>query len=513
MAVETPEIWTPPAPRARSWRPRWAPGLATVAAWGAGAVLVLLAAHLRLRALDARFWIDEGISVGIARHHLGDIPSVLRLDGSPPLYYLLLGVWIRAFGASETAVHALSALFAIAAVPAAWWALHRTDRRAAWIASALVALLPLLNQYADEARMYSLVFLEALLASGAFLRAYVEGRDRWAPAFGVALAALVYTHGWGVFFGVAAFAGALALDRGAVRRIAIGFGLAALLFVPWVPTQLFQLAHTGAPWSHRPSTAALGGALDKALGGAVATVALLVVAAGALWTRLPAGRGGRVLAGVAAGTILLAWGFSHFGSPAWADRYFVTFTAPLVLAAAVGLAAAGPAGVIAIALAAVTWYGHPSMHTLRNKSDAHALIERLAPQLRPGATIFVAQPEVVPVLHYYLPRADVHWVTPLGPSADPGVTDWRDAMAHLRAATYARVLAPRVRALAPGAQLLAIDPRFASPSAPWTRRVRTIARRWMPRLRHDPHLRTVLHISPRQSNNRSTLTARLFVAR
>ncbi len=63
--------------------------------------LVALSLYLRTRDLDAGFWIDEGLSVGIADRPLADIPGVLRLDGSPPLYYSLLHVWMALAGRSE----------------------------------------------------------------------------------------------------------------------------------------------------------------------------------------------------------------------------------------------------------------------------------------------------------------------------------------------------------------------------------------------------------------------------
>ena len=50
------------------------------------AVLVAISVVLRTRALHSHFWVDEGISVGIASHPLAHIPSLLRQDGSPPLY-------------------------------------------------------------------------------------------------------------------------------------------------------------------------------------------------------------------------------------------------------------------------------------------------------------------------------------------------------------------------------------------------------------------------------------------
>ncbi len=76
---------------------------------GIGA-LMALSVLLRTRQLDVGFWIDEGLSVGIADRPVGDIPGVLRQDGSPPLYYMLLSLWMDAFGTSESAVHSLSAV-------------------------------------------------------------------------------------------------------------------------------------------------------------------------------------------------------------------------------------------------------------------------------------------------------------------------------------------------------------------------------------------------------------------
>ena len=61
-------------------------------AWALAALfllaLVALSVWHRTRALSGPFWMDEGLSVGIASHDLSDIPNVLVKDGSPPLYYL-----------------------------------------------------------------------------------------------------------------------------------------------------------------------------------------------------------------------------------------------------------------------------------------------------------------------------------------------------------------------------------------------------------------------------------------
>ena len=105
--------------------------------------LAVAAGLLRAHALAAPLWMDEGISVGIASHPLGAIPSVLREDGSPPLYYAILHLWIALFGSTPTAVHLLSLTCFALAVPAAVWAAWTPFGPAAGaLAGAFVALDP-----------------------------------------------------------------------------------------------------------------------------------------------------------------------------------------------------------------------------------------------------------------------------------------------------------------------------------------------------------------------------------
>ena len=265
---------------------------ATALSVGAAANVALVAALaavslvLRTRALDASFWVDEAISVGIASHPLREIPSVLRQDGSPPLYYVLLHFWMRLTGTSEAATHALSVVFAVAAVPAAYWAGASVfTRRTGWIAASLAAVIPFLTLYGQETRMYSLVAFLSVLATAAFLHAFAFGRRRYIPVFAVLLALLLYTHNWGLFFAAGAAAALVFSVRGSpsrrnqVRDGLLGFGGAALLFTPWLPVLVYQALHTGAPWSKTPSLAGLLAA-PLALASADSAATALLLAGG-----------------------------------------------------------------------------------------------------------------------------------------------------------------------------------------------------------------------------------------
>src|SRR4051794_1034763 len=137
------------------------------------AALTLLSLALRTTELGIGLWIDEGLSVGISDRPLGDIPHALRLDGSPPLYYLLLHVWMKVAGTSEEGVRAFSVVCALLAIPVAFWAAGMLfGTRAGWMAAVLTATNPFLTRFAQEARMYAFVALLALIACAAFGRAF-----------------------------------------------------------------------------------------------------------------------------------------------------------------------------------------------------------------------------------------------------------------------------------------------------------------------------------------------------
>jgi mannosyltransferase len=496
-------------------RPTWELGVRAVRSERLAVPLgigLLLAASvlLRTRQLDVGYWIDEGLSVGIADRPLADIPGALRMDGSPPLYYVLLHGWLALAGAGEEATHALSLLFALLCVPVAFWGGRVLfGPRTAWIAAVLTAVNPFLTQYAQETRMYSLIALLGLVASVCFVRSYAvpAARRAWPVGFAVALAAMLYTHNWGLFFGLTCGLTWVALlarggpgdRRRLLRDGLIGFGGALVLFAPWLPTLLFQAAHTGAPWSKVPPLERIGSAFGNLLG-PVAVVALVLAGGSGLAAllsrrRAPEARTAVALIALALGTLLVAWLASQL-SPAWAARYLVVALPPLLLLCAAGLAHAGRLGLAGLLLVAVLWAadGAPA-----EKSNVREVAEAVAPGLRAGDLIVSTQPEQVPVLHHYLPDG-LRYATLTGPVEDPGVADWRDGVERLEATSPARDLQPLLDSLAPAQRLVLVTPIVFDKgrwTAPWTTLVRLRSEEWEQYLSNDPRLRISAVYPPR----------------
>ncbi len=481
----------------------------------AGALAVIVAYSvfvLRDTALGTGYWIDEGLSVGIADRPLSAIPGVLRLDGSPPAYYMLLHVWIALTGGTgPRSTHALSLLIAAAAIPATWALLRvLVGVRAAWIGAVLVAGVPFLTQYAQESRMYALVVLLSLVACACFLGAFAlrEGSRRWAVAYGVAQVALLYTHNWGLFLGAGLTAAWLALlalapagpgRRGLVRQGLLAAATILVLYGPWLPTLAFQAAHTGAPWANPPGFEDLYKAPQRLFGKVGMYVLVLgsAVGLGVLWRGDPRrfgpeGRAALAMVIAAVVGLTVPWLISQ-SNPAWAYRYTAIAVGPLVLFGALALARSGATGLAALALAVLAWNAMSPAPTA--KSNVSSVAADIRPSLAPGDLVISTQPEQVPVLHHDLQGVgELSWATLWGPVGDVGVTDWRDGVTHLRETSPERDLAPLLDRVEPGgrvALVLPITANLARWRAPWTALVRQRSNAWASFMRSDGRFRVV----------------------
>lgn len=257
------------------------------------AALLLLAAGLRVWiALQPGLWVDEIFSIAVATGHslehpaavadpaLGDyvepsgvasaaffrrylehdrppagVGRVLRAvalsDTSPPLYYLLLGWWMRAAGASDAALRLFSAACGLLAMPLLWSVGRALGGvRLAWIACLLFAVAPPALYYAGEGRMYALTWVFGLALARATLALAEHGpRPLVAAGWVLAAAAGLLTHYFVAFVWVAMVAW-LALHARRVRWPVLAFLVLAvgLVVLPWyahVPESLAAWRVTG----------------------------------------------------------------------------------------------------------------------------------------------------------------------------------------------------------------------------------------------------------------------------
>ena len=233
---------------------------------------------LRTQAIHARYWIDEGLSVGIASHPFFDIPGVLRQDGSPPLYYLLLHLWMTSSASARRDTHALSLGLRAAAVPVA---LHGPGAalfgpRAGWFAAGAGRDRPVPHLLrAGDADVRARRAAAAWSSRRRFALAFVQRRPRVAARRSPSSRRCCSTRTTGGCSSARhrrrrrSRCSAREPDRRArcCATALLGSAASRSLYLPWVPTLLFQAAHTGAPWSEAPRPTTPSAALDSLLGG------------------------------------------------------------------------------------------------------------------------------------------------------------------------------------------------------------------------------------------------------
>jgi hypothetical protein len=468
-------------------------------------VLVAISGYLRSKFIGGQFWMDEAITTGIASHPLTAIPGLLRHDGSPPLYYFLLHFWIQGFGASEVATHWLSVLFGLLTIPAGFWAGYSLfGRRPAIYAATLFAFSPFLTAYAGETRMYELMGLLAILATAAFVHAFVFRRRKYLIMFAICQALMLYTHAWGMFY-----AGGVVLAlipiwrvsddrRGLVKDAVMAFAGAGILFLPWLPNFIYQASHTGAPWAPPPRFGAPVLLSRDLIGGDRITVALvlaLIIGLASLFTkRYRRTRQATMmwaLIVLPVATLLLAWLASQI-TPAFVSRYFAPALAPILLLAAWGAARAGIVGLAAIVLS-IVFTVHVSSYTPQYKSDVRDVAGEMRPLLHPGDLVIVGQPEQVPLAWYYLPN-NLRYASTLGAVSDPTYMNWVYAQKRLGHARPRATLDPLLASLRPGQQVLFIRPLTEGANnwkASWTLLVRRRSAQFGSILATDPSLKPV----------------------
>jgi branched-subunit amino acid transport protein len=463
------------------------------------ATLTALSLFIRTRQLNAGFWIDEGISVGLAHHHWSSIPTLLREDGSPPAYYMLLGLWIRAFGDSEQSTHTLSLLFGLGCIPLAYaTARSLFDRRTGLVCALLAALNPFLTYYAQETRMYELEAFLSFVIAYAYVQGVLHGRRLWAVLLVPAVALMLYTHNWGLFVCVGLAVTTAVFARERLKLFALVTLGVALLYAPWLPTLLSQAKHTGAPWSTAPSVHDLVLSPTYVLGGEGAFLAMALVGGAGLAevVRRRVDDERRIVLALAtlAGVTIVAAFISSQVSPGWTGRYFSVILGPVLLLGARGLLRARRLGFVALVAVVFLW----SFYTVRDdKENARSITAGVAPYLHPGELIVSTHPEQAPVLRYYL-GPGYRWANTLGPVHDPQVFDWRDAVSRLEHARAKPTLDRLLATVPPGGRFVVITPVFRDYRAwraKWTKLVWQKSTAWTWLLQRDPRVKLVAHVA------------------
>lgn len=320
-------------------------------------LLVFVAATvLRVHGLDREsIWLDEAFSISLARTDVATILLDTSQDYHPPLHYFLLFLWAHVAGDSTWWARLLSTIFSLGAMGGAWLVARRlAGAGTALVTTILLAVSVFHIEFAQEARMYTLLTALAALSTYGLIRLLDTGSLRWFLFFTAATALMTYTHVYALFVLGAQAASVFAdlLRHRDTARETAGRWIAAMslvfaVFLAWLPIFTWQIeAVQKGFWIAPPDWDGALGPFETYAGSetlAAVLVALAVFGAFSLARASPAAGRGRqplfFLLPWLTGPIAFPYLLSLIGSPIFLPKYTIAASVPFSILAASGIMA------------------------------------------------------------------------------------------------------------------------------------------------------------------------------
>ncbi len=398
--------------------------------------LVLLLVLVAYDNLHRSLWLDEAYALDTAGRSLaGVVRQSLRFEMQPPLYFLVLHLWLKISPTIEWA-----RILSTVMVALTLWLLHRLARLLDLAPSpfslpVVAALSPLVLWVAVTARCYAMVTLLITLSTYCFVRVWVLEserplRDQVLFVVSAYLALLTFYYA-GFVLAAQLLAGLLVSRRR--RSLVVSGLLIGVLLLPWVPVILQQVAvhpNYNPPVAHASAISVLELVLGSLSYGVfmgvsllgrtvvavslgamlVAVVALRVWRGSAPWTRAETALAVVALVPFA---VLAAARITHLFLVE--NRHYIVVTIPLLLLVALLLSHVRD-GRIRAALAAVltAFVALSAVSFERNRTDPEGwkqLVAYLTPLASPAEPIlFVENDGEVPFRYYYRGPAHLYGI-------------------------------------------------------------------------------------------------------
>ena len=220
-------------------------------------ILILVATFFSFLYLDTQsFWLDEACSISFVNLSWSQLWEIIsRREANMSLYYVLLKIWVAAFGDSEFAARSLSVIFAVGGVIMTYAIGARLfNVRTGLTAGLVLTVNAFFIKYAQEARGYTLLLLLTTFSMYLFIKVIERQQYRYYIALGLTNALVLYAHFFGFFVLIAQIISLVFLPPRTIRwkRMLMCAILTASLAVPLGIFILTQESHQ-LGWISKPS--------------------------------------------------------------------------------------------------------------------------------------------------------------------------------------------------------------------------------------------------------------------
>ena len=185
-------------------------------------------------------WFDEFWSYRFSR----TLGSIKTFDYNPPLYFVLLSIWVKCFGSSEFALRSLSMIFGILSI----LLIYRLgkllfDKKTGLASAFILSVSPMHIWYSQEARGFSLSVSLVMLIVYTFILALKKNRVYLWTGFVISSILALYTNYFSFF--IIILVGILFLSksyRPLLRHYLASLCLISVALLPLIPIFFQQIS-------------------------------------------------------------------------------------------------------------------------------------------------------------------------------------------------------------------------------------------------------------------------------
>lgn len=205
--------------------------------------------------LTSSIWFDESYSAYLVRGSFSQIWNETALDVHPPLFYFALKIWSSIFGTTDVAMRFMPVFFGLLSIIVLYQLVKKVlGVKAATISTLLVSISPMFVRYGQEMRMYTMLSFILIMATYFLVQALEnfdkKGGQKWLILYAIFVALGMWTQ----YFAALMFLTHVVIicwyfggikktfgDKKVRRTWLLTYGLAIVLFLPWMPWFLKQV--------------------------------------------------------------------------------------------------------------------------------------------------------------------------------------------------------------------------------------------------------------------------------
>lgn len=201
-------------------------------------IIVIAGIFVVYPGLNNCFSVDEARSADIAALSFTGIISEVAKDNHPPLYYLILALWMRIFGNSESGLRLLSVLFYIAGAFCICSLVNYIykNKGTGLFTAALFVFSQIAMRHSVNARMYSMLSPVIALSFLFFIKTFLNNENTLKNAALLITVNIIgsFIHYWFLFVVLGEIIFAVVFSRKKIKEITVVFLLSLLpLFLLW----------------------------------------------------------------------------------------------------------------------------------------------------------------------------------------------------------------------------------------------------------------------------------------